>query len=247
MVGREDPREESQQGVGASKEGLQKAPKASEEELEESMNSEQRKKSLLIYLVVTMAFVSYLGWSIERINRQKMLASEDALSSAIRLFPQNPIEYNLRQRQGWIDESFRRFNIRNIGIFSGCIVATTALMVWHRRRQVQIARRKSNFFWAFTVGASFFAMAWGLFVMKKAANATVLNTISRSPSARAALYIGAMLIIGSLFFIGDLYRRRRSKRMKRMMKQQAVLGKAHFAAKLKRKEEIEKQKTVMAH
>jgi len=187
----------------------------------EQTKAEAQKRQIIIGVVFVFLLVAYVAYTVDNAHSQSAEEASKALETKILEFPKGPMEYNLRQRIWFISSSWRRFNIRNISIFCGSLVITIALMTWHRRRRVFLQRRKTIFFWAWTVTAMVAGFAWSFYMMRKqkGAKTQLQRLVHGDPFLRFATTLGGILVLSMVLYIWRL---------------------KHFRKKLTRKEKLVK-------
>jgi len=224
-----DAKEISQAGVGSSNKAVKMKTEAPlnlkariqtddssylrelEEEREQVKRDTLRKKIAFAILFIG-GLVAYVTWAVDRARTQRAEEAAQALENKIRMFPRSPMEYNLRQRQWFIAESWRRFNIRNISIFCVSLITSVVLMTWHRRRRVFLQKRKTAFFWAWTMAAAVGAFGWSFYILKKQSSGSQMQKILRGegdPYLRFFTYVGLILLAALSLYIWRLKKGKR--------------------------------------
>ncbi len=188
---------------------------ASSQAPESAVAPEDPQQSAKLF-ALAMAFIAVLGYmlfSLQEIRWQRTERAQENLEKAIRQFPKNPSDYNVRQLEQFrAGTGWRRFNFRNIGILAGASLASLLVARWHRKRREFIARRKSLAFWLWTMGAGFFGVLWGVYMIKRATGPErYLKMIRRNPTIRALFIIGLIILVSLCAFVFKLSRRKTKK------------------------------------
>ena len=168
-------------------------------------------------LACLVLLVVYVMYSANHINAYRAKIDRQRLQEAIDQFPKNPIDYNVMQRTNFLKsrEDWRRYNFRAIGILVMSGTIGMALTIWHRRRRATILKRKSLFFWLYTMAAAFSMTFWGAYLMnKRTPTQKILRNVQRNPVMRAVIYLSAISVIGLilLFVRIAMDKRKRNRR-----------------------------------
>ena len=156
-----------------------------------------------------IALVFFVTYRADHLGRLRIKMNQKQLESAIDMFPKNPLEYNIKQRQLFIQSgnlTWRRYNFMAIGVLAICGTIGATLKVWHRKRRTVILRRKSLFFWAFTSTAASLVTFYGAYMMKRGSTGQqIMQQVNRNPAARGIVYLSGVAILGLLLMMNRIY------------------------------------------
>lgn len=185
-------------------------------QIEEEYNSKFR---VVIFLVTFAAagIAMYGYYQVTQLGMARRQIVNKNLEAAVKQFPKSPLEYNMKQRVRAAAVSWRRFNFRNIAIFCSTISSSMLVAKWHRSRRLQIQKRKSIFFWAWTAAAGLLGVCGAVYLIRRnTASDIVVRAVRRNPTLRAFLYLGSIGVLGMILFAVRLRMTLHSKKRKIM-------------------------------
>ncbi len=164
--------------------------------------------------------VAIIAWLLHQARQKTFTRAQRNLEIAIKQFPKTPEEYNDLEMDRWRrSEGWRRFNIRNIAIFSASVLSSFTTIYWHRKRRELRQKRLSLEFWMWTASSALLGSCYGIYLVRqshqRSAARMLVKHVHSSPTGRAFFYIGMVALLALLLHMGREVYKKRTKALQR--------------------------------
>ncbi len=181
---------------------------------------------LMVFSVI-FVLVGIIAWLLHQNRKRSQDVAQKNLEIAIRQFPKTPEEYNDLEMDRWrTSEGWRRFNLRNIAIFSASVMSSFAIVYWHRRRRVALQRRKSLEFWMWTASSALLGSCYGLYLVRESQQRSgaraLVKRVRSNPTGRALFYVGLASLVALLLHLARKFYKKRTRAMQKAARMEAA-------------------------
>ncbi len=185
-------------------------------------NQDNGKFFFVFFLIFSL--VAFIAWLLHVNHERSRNLAEKNLELAIRQFPKNPDEYATLEVGRYDITGWRRFNFRNIAIFSAAVVSAFTVVYWHRQKKLEQEKRRTVHFWMLTATGALVGCFYGAYMVQQTVSkpARIMRQVKSDPFARALFILGTV-VMGAivLFLLRGFYKRWEKKREKALRRQQA--------------------------